>query len=193
MTDEDIRNIPQFKDQTLIAIKAPSGSTLAVPYPDQAAQTLEELKYQIFLNSREGPVEIYVVSSSRDDEGRCLFLSAPACTCAAACHDMHPWVSCHSPLSCVPCQNCVCARHCFAARHFRPDKDVILLGRPPPTWRCSDDSGDHDAPMDHTQVGQWPQSFDGGFLKHEMSPPLQEGGDKGWQTGGFSDFYCGSS
>lgn len=126
VTVEDIRNIPQFKDQTLIAIKAPSGSTLAVPYPDQAAQTLEELKYQIFLNSREGPVEIVVVSSSRDDEG-------------------------------------------------------------------SDDSGDHDAPMDHTHGGQWPQSFDGGFLKHEMSPPLQESGDKGWQSGGFSDFYCGSS
>jgi hypothetical protein len=35
VTDEDIRNIANFKDQTLIAIKAPSGSTLAVPFPDQ--------------------------------------------------------------------------------------------------------------------------------------------------------------
>ena len=30
MTDEDIRNIKNFKDQTLIAIKAPSGTTLGV-------------------------------------------------------------------------------------------------------------------------------------------------------------------
>ena len=47
--------------------------------------------------------------------------------------------------------------------------------------------------MDHTQGGQWPQSFDGGFLKEAMSPPLQEGGEaKSWQTG-FSDFYSGNS
>jgi len=124
VTVEDIRNIPQFKDQTLIAIKAPSGSTLAVPYPDQAAQTLEELKYQIFLNSREGPVEIVVVSSSRDDEGRCLFPCAPACTCAAACPGVLPWDLCHASLSCVPCRNCACARHGFAVIRFRPDEDV---------------------------------------------------------------------
>ena len=67
VTDEDIRNITTFKDQTLIAIKAPSGSTLAVPYPDQVPE-YDEWRYQIYLKSQDGPVDIYLVSNPRDDE-----------------------------------------------------------------------------------------------------------------------------
>lgn len=68
VTDDDIRNIPSFKDQTLIAIKAPSGSTLAVPYPEHHEVHEDDARYQIYLKSQEGPVDIYLVSSRANDE-----------------------------------------------------------------------------------------------------------------------------
>ena len=68
VTDEDIRAIAEFRDQTLIAIKAPTGTTLAVPYPD-ANSAPERRTYQIFLKSNDGPVEILVVASPREDGG----------------------------------------------------------------------------------------------------------------------------
>ncbi|KAL5061189.1 hypothetical protein RYX36_032793, partial [Vicia faba] len=37
VTEEDIKNLPCFKNETLIAIKAPHGTTLEVPDPDEAA------------------------------------------------------------------------------------------------------------------------------------------------------------
>eukprot|EP00802_Teleaulax_amphioxeia_P019642 Tamp_19883.p1 GENE.Tamp_19883~~Tamp_19883.p1 ORF type:complete len:333 (+),score=88.19 Tamp_19883:113-1111(+) len=67
VTDEDIRNIKNFKDQTLIAIKAPSGTTLAVPYPDHSRETGAG-KYQIFLQSQQGPVDICLVSSQDESD-----------------------------------------------------------------------------------------------------------------------------
>lgn len=68
VTDEDIRSIHNFKDQTLIAIKAPSGTTLAVPYPD-LTQSHNGGKYQIFLQSQQGPVDIYLVSQVDESDG----------------------------------------------------------------------------------------------------------------------------
>jgi hypothetical protein len=53
-----------FLLQTLIAIKAPSGTTLAVPYPDESVPP-NRRKYQIFLKSKDGPVDIYLVNSPR--------------------------------------------------------------------------------------------------------------------------------
>ena len=44
VTDDDIRNISDFQNQTIIAIKAPSGSTLAVPYPDQVREHVARLE-----------------------------------------------------------------------------------------------------------------------------------------------------
>ncbi len=35
LTHTDIRNIPSFADETLLAVKAPYGSTLEVPDPDE--------------------------------------------------------------------------------------------------------------------------------------------------------------
>ncbi|EKX33818.1 hypothetical protein GUITHDRAFT_81084, partial [Guillardia theta CCMP2712] len=62
VTDEDIRNIPAFKDQTVIAIKAPSGTTIAVPYPEHLPER-DRQKYQIYLQSKDGPLDIYLVSA----------------------------------------------------------------------------------------------------------------------------------
>jgi hypothetical protein len=67
VTHEDIRSIANFKDQTLIAIKAPSGATLAVPYPDHARDA-GQARYHIYLQSQQGPVDIYLVSSQGDSD-----------------------------------------------------------------------------------------------------------------------------
>ena len=38
VTHEDVRNIPAFAPDTVIAIKAPSGTTLEVPDPDEGME-----------------------------------------------------------------------------------------------------------------------------------------------------------
>ncbi|KAL0346962.1 UNVERIFIED_CONTAM: Transcription factor E2FA [Sesamum calycinum] len=48
VTEDDIKNLPCFQNETLIAIKAPHGTTLEVPDPDEAVE---------FLN---GDIELYL-------------------------------------------------------------------------------------------------------------------------------------
>lgn len=69
VTDDDIRSIPTFRDKTLIAIKAPSGTTLAVPYANKEDDhsPASRRKFQIFLKSENGPVDIYLVSNHEEE------------------------------------------------------------------------------------------------------------------------------
>nr|GMD61604.1 transcription factor E2FB-like [Ipomoea batatas] len=60
VTEEDIKNIPSFQDETLIAIKAPHGTTLEVPDPDEAVDYLQR-RYRIVLRSTMGPIDVYLV------------------------------------------------------------------------------------------------------------------------------------
>lgn len=64
VTHEDLRDLPGLKDQTLIAIKAPPGTELEVPEPDQgsSASSSSERRWQIFLRSKSGPIDVYLVS-----------------------------------------------------------------------------------------------------------------------------------
>ena len=66
VTHEDVRNIPQFAPDTVIAIKAPSGTTLEVPDPDEGME-YPQRRYQIYLKSQSGPVEVFLVSSTEGD------------------------------------------------------------------------------------------------------------------------------
>ena len=69
VTHEDVRNIPAFAPDTVIAIKAPSGTTLEVPDPDEGME-YPQRRYQIYLKSQSGPVEVFLVSTvDGDDEG----------------------------------------------------------------------------------------------------------------------------
>ncbi|QDZ19933.1 E2F transcription factor [Chloropicon primus] len=74
VTQGDIKALPCFERNTLIAIRAPHGTTLEVPDPDQASNQKRDSgrrRYQIFLKSNNGPIEVYLVSSSQkqgDDE-----------------------------------------------------------------------------------------------------------------------------
>ncbi|KAG8470831.1 hypothetical protein KFE25_009252 [Diacronema lutheri] len=58
---DDVRNLPCMQGETLIAIKAPSGTTLEVPDPDEG-MVPPNRRYQIFLKSNCGPIDVFLVS-----------------------------------------------------------------------------------------------------------------------------------
>ncbi|KAL3532147.1 hypothetical protein ACH5RR_005668 [Cinchona calisaya] len=61
VTEEDIKSLPCFQNETLIAIKAPHGTTLEVPDPDEAVD-YPQRRYRIILRSTMGPIDVYLVS-----------------------------------------------------------------------------------------------------------------------------------
>ncbi|XP_015868390.2 transcription factor E2FB isoform X2 [Ziziphus jujuba] len=61
VTEEDIKGLPIFQNETLIAIKAPHGTTLEVPDPDEAVD-YPQRRYRIVLRSTMGPIDVYLVS-----------------------------------------------------------------------------------------------------------------------------------
>lgn len=61
VTEEDIKGLPCFQNETLIAIKAPHGTTLEVPDPDEAVD-YPQRRYRVVLRSTMGPVDVYLVS-----------------------------------------------------------------------------------------------------------------------------------
>ncbi|CAK7341981.1 unnamed protein product [Dovyalis caffra] len=60
VTEEDIKTLPCFLNETLIAIKAPHGTTLEVPDPDEAVD-YPQRRYRIILRSSMGPIDVYLV------------------------------------------------------------------------------------------------------------------------------------
>ncbi|KAH9301558.1 hypothetical protein KI387_013141, partial [Taxus chinensis] len=64
VTEEDIKSLPCFQNETLIAIKAPHGTTLEVPDPDEDVD-YPRRHYQIILQSTMGPIDVYLVSRFR--------------------------------------------------------------------------------------------------------------------------------
>lgn len=61
VTEDDIKRLPCFQNETLIAIKAPHGTTLEVPDPDEAVD-YPQRRYRIILRSTMGPIDVYLVS-----------------------------------------------------------------------------------------------------------------------------------
>ncbi|KAI3443336.1 hypothetical protein Pfo_000001 [Paulownia fortunei] len=61
VTEDDIKNLPCLQNETLIAIKAPHGTTLEVPDPDEAVD-YPQRRYRIILRSTMGPIDVYLVS-----------------------------------------------------------------------------------------------------------------------------------
>ncbi|PKI48258.1 hypothetical protein CRG98_031360 [Punica granatum] len=61
VTEEDIKGLPCFQNETLIAIKAPQGTTLEVPDPAEAVD-YPQRRYRIIFRSTMGPIDVYLVS-----------------------------------------------------------------------------------------------------------------------------------
>nr|ACG37656.1 transcription factor E2F2 [Zea mays] len=68
VTEEDIKSLPCFQNQTLIAIKAPHGTTLEVPDPDEV-NDYPQRRYRIVLRSTMGPIDVYLVSQFEEMSG----------------------------------------------------------------------------------------------------------------------------
>lgn len=66
VTHHDIKSIPELRGDTLIAIKAPPGTELEVPDPDEG-MPYGERRYQIFIKSTSGPIDCLLVSQGGDE------------------------------------------------------------------------------------------------------------------------------
>ncbi|CAM9724554.1 unnamed protein product [Chrysoparadoxa australica] len=68
LQQEDIRDLPCYKNDTVMAIRAPAGTTLEVPDPDEGVQPGQR-RYQIYLKSHNGPIDVYLVSKVQEEGG----------------------------------------------------------------------------------------------------------------------------
>jgi len=55
ITHSDIRKIPDFTDETILAIKAPPGTKMDIPTNGPST------RYQILLTSQKDPIDVYIV------------------------------------------------------------------------------------------------------------------------------------
>lgn len=78
---EDITNMPSYKSETVIGIRAPSGTALDVPHPDQGMKEGER-RYEMYLNSnpketehpgmrgnKGEPINVYLVQPRAEKQG----------------------------------------------------------------------------------------------------------------------------
>ncbi|KAJ3703603.1 hypothetical protein LUZ61_007308 [Rhynchospora tenuis] len=61
LTENDLKALPCFKNQTLIVVKAPQETTLEVPDPCQGGDRAKR-RYRFIVRSNAGPIEVYLVS-----------------------------------------------------------------------------------------------------------------------------------
>jgi hypothetical protein len=64
LTSTDLKSVPYFVGQTLIAVKAPSKSQLLVP--DQETQDEANERYTMYLQSQSGPIEAMLLCDEDD-------------------------------------------------------------------------------------------------------------------------------
>ncbi|KAF4315880.1 hypothetical protein BBO99_00009071 [Phytophthora kernoviae] len=90
VTHDDMRRQESFADQSVMAIKAPPGTTLEVPDPDEGMPSGKR-RFQVFLKSTDGPVDVYLVRRMADEnESENIEDSAKAGTDLAALESPTP-------------------------------------------------------------------------------------------------------
>ncbi|PKA47730.1 Transcription factor E2FA [Apostasia shenzhenica] len=65
LSKEDICSLPGFQKSTLIAIKAPHGTSIEVPNPDEGLEFPQRL-YQMLVRSSLGPIDCYLISNHEE-------------------------------------------------------------------------------------------------------------------------------
>ncbi|XP_019156548.1 PREDICTED: transcription factor E2FC-like [Ipomoea nil] len=61
LTEDDIMSLPRFRDQTIIAVKAPYASSVKVPDPCEDG-VFPEKHYRLIVRSTTGPIDLYLLS-----------------------------------------------------------------------------------------------------------------------------------
>lgn len=61
VTQDDVKSVPTFARDTLVVIKAPFGTTLEVPDPDEGMD-YPNRRYQIILKSNNGAIAVFLVN-----------------------------------------------------------------------------------------------------------------------------------
>ncbi|KAJ1686243.1 hypothetical protein LUZ63_017633 [Rhynchospora breviuscula] len=61
LTENELKALPCFKNQTLIVVTAPQGTTLEVPDPCQGGARAQR-RYRFIVRSNAGPIQVYLVS-----------------------------------------------------------------------------------------------------------------------------------
>ncbi|VAH47689.1 transcription factor E2FA-like [Triticum dicoccoides] len=76
LTEDDIKGLPCFQNETLIAIKAPHGTTLEVPDPDEAGDYIQR-RYTIVIRSTMGSIDLYLVSKFEENMEELVGVATP--------------------------------------------------------------------------------------------------------------------
>nr|GMD94455.1 transcription factor E2FC-like [Ipomoea batatas] len=63
LTEDDIMSLPRFRDQTIIAVKAPYASSVKVPDPSEDG-VFPEKHYRLIVRSTTGPIDLYLLRYS---------------------------------------------------------------------------------------------------------------------------------
>lgn len=78
VTFNDLRTLPNMQEQTIIAIKAPSGTKLEVPDPDEGMDAGER-RFQIYLSNEDGPpIDVFVISPYAESVSSSDWVAVPA-------------------------------------------------------------------------------------------------------------------
>jgi len=81
ISQEELRQLPEYKGDAVIAIKAPAGTTLEVPDPDEGMKSGMR-RFQVYLRSpdkKAGPVDVYLVQDGQDCRPDTYNQYRPAC------------------------------------------------------------------------------------------------------------------
>ncbi|KAK9734606.1 hypothetical protein RND81_04G151400 [Saponaria officinalis] len=89
VTEEDIKAVPCFQNETLIAVKAPHGTTLEVPDPNEAVD-FPQRRYRIVLRSTMGPIDVYLVSQFEEKFEEINAGEAPSSEPSTSGYNEHP-------------------------------------------------------------------------------------------------------
>jgi len=70
-TSQDLQSLPSFKNERVLAIRAPMGTTLEVPDPYDNSLEAGKRVYQIFLKSPQGAIDVFLVNTdnSQNQQG----------------------------------------------------------------------------------------------------------------------------
>ncbi|KAJ1270922.1 hypothetical protein BS78_06G088100 [Paspalum vaginatum] len=79
LAEDDIKGLACFQNQTLIAIKAPRGSSVEVPDPDVMTGDNLQRRYRMVIRSTMGPIDLFLVSKFEEKmEGKLDDVATPA-------------------------------------------------------------------------------------------------------------------